>query len=64
MRVVRAPHADGTPVVSPMLELTRCLMNQAREELGSDVDHTLTSMLAARANRVDFERCDPGTDKK
>jgi hypothetical protein len=30
-------------------------MNQVREELGADVDHTSTSMLAARANRIDFE---------
>ena len=53
--MIRAPHADGTPVTAPMLELTRCLMNQVREELGGDVDHTYTSMLAARTNRIDFE---------
>ena len=52
---IRAPHADGTPVAAPMLELTRCLMNLARAELGGDVDHTDTSRLAARANRIDFE---------
>ena len=56
MRAIRAPHADGTPVTAPMLELARCLMNQVREERGADVDHTDTSMLAARANRVDFEK--------
>jgi 3-hydroxyisobutyrate dehydrogenase len=30
MRLIRAPHEDGTPVTAPMLELTRCLMNQVR----------------------------------
>ena len=58
MRAVREPHADGTAVTAPMLELTRCLMNLARDELGPEVDHTFTSMLAARANRVDFENLD------
>ena len=56
MRVVREPHTDGTAVTAPMLELTRCLMNMARSEFGSEVDHTETSKLAARSNRVDFEK--------
>lgn len=55
MRVIRMPHADGTPVSAPMLELARSLMNMAREEHGGDVDHTYTSLLAARSNRIDFE---------
>mmetsp|Transcript_50722 Transcript_50722/g.84077 ORF Transcript_50722/g.84077 Transcript_50722/m.84077 type:complete len:121 (+) Transcript_50722:614-976(+) len=56
MRAIRAPLADGTPVSAPMLELTRCLMNLARAELGSTVDHTQTVQLAARANGIDFEK--------
>ena len=31
-------------------------MNQVRDELGGEVDHTSTSLLAARANRLDFEK--------
>jgi 3-hydroxyisobutyrate dehydrogenase len=54
LRAIREPHADGTNVAAPMLELARCLMNSAREQYGADVDHTETSRLAARSNRIDF----------
>ena len=37
-------------------QLRRCLMNLAREEMGGGVDHTETTRLAARANRIDFEK--------
>ena len=56
MRAIRAPHEDGTHVTAPMLELARCLMNGAREQYGADVDHTETTRLAARSNRIDFEQ--------
>jgi len=56
LRAIREPHADGTHVSAPMLELARCLMNSAREQYGADVDHTETSQLAARSNRIDFEK--------
>ena len=56
MALIRAPHPDGAATTAPMLELARCLMNLAQQEMGGEVDHTETSKLAARANRIDFER--------
>ena len=38
-----------------MLDLTRSLMNRAREEMGGEVDHTDTTKLAARQHKIDFE---------
>ena len=55
MEVILSPHADGTPIDTPMLDLTRSLMNGAREEMGGEVDHTDTTKLAARQHKVDFE---------
>ena len=55
MAVICAPHADGTTIDTPMLDLVRRLMNSAREEMGGEVDHTDTTKLAARQHRIDFE---------
>ena len=55
MEVILAPHEDGTAIETPMLDLTRSLMNRAREEMGGEVDHTDTTKLAARQHKIDFE---------
>lgn len=55
MAVICSPHADGTTIDTPMLDLARGLMASAREEMGGEVDHTDTTKLAARQHRIDFE---------
>jgi hypothetical protein len=65
---VCAPHADGTPVAAPVLELSAALARRALAEHGAAADHTELTRLAARSNRIDFERLgvpvdDRGTGK-